>query len=284
MPSFDLRDGAAMPYADDGAGPPIVLVHGWAAHGGFFDSLRARLARSWRVITPTLRGHLGARAGALPATIETLGDDIAALIEGLGLDHVAALGWSMGAMALWSAAPRLGDRLALLVIEEMGPKLLNDASWPHGLAGGYGAADVAQTLAEIRSDFPGAAARFAPRMFAPETCAAQPALVAWAASEMTRADPAAMESLWASMAAQDFRAALAGIAAPTLALHGAQSQVYPAGAAEFVARTARDGAHAAIAGAGHVPHLEAPDLFFNHVAEFVRAHRPPISLNEGVVR
>jgi pimeloyl-ACP methyl ester carboxylesterase len=187
-------------------------------------------------------------------------------------------------MALWAAAPALGTRLSALVVEEMSPKLVSSEDWPHGLAGGYGASDVGETLAEIGGDWPAYVARFAPRMFAPETCAAAPALVAWSASEMTRADPAAMASLWASMAGQDFRAALADIVAPVLAVRGAQSQIYPAAATEFVAEAAREGAHVVIPGAGHVPHLEASDAFFNHIAEFARAHRPASQSHEGAVR
>jgi pimeloyl-[acyl-carrier protein] methyl ester esterase len=271
-----------MAYADEGAGAPVILVHGWAAHGGFFEDLRARLSKSHRVFTPTLRGHPGSGHGAAPLTIGTLADDIAHFCETLDLNSVVALGWSMGAMAVWAAAPKLGGRLAAIVAEDMSPRLINDASWRHGLSGDYGAGDVAATLAEINADWPAYVARFSPRMFAPDAAAMRPDLVAWSVSEMSKADPENMASFWASMADQDFRTALKDITQPMLVVHGGDSQVYPDEATAFVARTAPNAKRAVIAGAGHVPHLEAADSFFEEVEAFARTTRRPELMSGGV--
>jgi len=275
MPVCALKDGAALAYADLGAGAPVLLVHGWAVHGGFFSTLAKRLSQSHRVIVPTLRGHHGSEAGTAPLTIETLADDIVHLAETLDLKRCVALGWSMGAMALWAAAERLAPRLAGLIVEDMGPRLTNDADWRFGLAGAYTEADVAATLGEIDADWPAYVSRFAPRMFAPEVRTARPDLIGWAAEEMAKADAGAMASFWASMARQDFRDRLAAIETPMLILHGAESQVYPDGATAFVASAAANGVHTVIPGVGHVPHLEAPDVFFQQVEAFTRAQRGP---------
>jgi len=258
-----------MTYADEGAGEAVLLVHGWAAHGGFFADLRERLARHHRVLTPTLRGHPGSGHGAAPLSVETLADDIAHFIQTLGLESVTALGWSMGAMVLWSAAARLSARLNGIIVEDMGPRLLNDAAWRSGVVADYAAADVAATLAEIKADWPAYVARFAPRMFAPGA----KDHVAWTVTEMSKADPEHMAAFWSSMTQQDFRDALTRIAQPMLVIHGRDNQVYPDSASEFVARTAPNARRVLIAGAGHVPHLEAPDQFFNHVEAFVRTTR-----------
>jgi pimeloyl-ACP methyl ester carboxylesterase len=273
MPVRDLRDGTAMAYADQGEGPVVVLVHGWAANGGFFRDLADRLSRTHRVLTPTLRAHPGSDAGSAPLTIETLADDIVDFANALQLTSFAGLGWSMGAMALWSAAPKLGARLTGLVVEDMAPRLTNDDAWLHGLSGGYSAADVEATLAEINADWPAYVARFAPRMFAPgarETC---PELVDWATAEMSKADSAAMAAYWTSMARQDFRGALARVSQRMLVIRGADSQVYPDGATAHIAHTAPNAERIVIQGAGHVPHLEAPDQFFTNVEAFVRPAR-----------
>jgi pimeloyl-ACP methyl ester carboxylesterase len=280
MPVCTLRDGAAMAYADNGAGPAIVLVHGWAAHGGFFGDLAQPLSRSHRVLSPTLRAHPGSEQGSLPLTIETLADDIAEFADTLELTSFAALGWSMGAMALWAAAPNLGVRLDALIVEDMGPRLTNDAAWPHGLVGGYRAADVAGTLREISADWPAYVARFAPRMFAPRV---RTDLIDWASAEMSKADAAAMASFWESMTAQDFRAALASTSQRMLVICGAESQVYPDGATDFIARTAPNARRVAIPGAGHVPHLEAPEFFLEQVEAFVRAERRSELMSGGAV-
>jgi pimeloyl-[acyl-carrier protein] methyl ester esterase len=236
MPVCSLRDGAAMAYADEGAGPAIVLVHGLGAHAGFFSDLSQRLAATHRVLTPTLRAHPGSEEGSAPRTIETLAQDIVDFAEALGLKSFTALGWSMGAMVLWAAAPGLGARLNALVIEDMAPRVTKAADWAHGLPGGYSDIDVAGTLNEISGDWPGYVARFAPRMFAPAVREARPDLIAWATVEMSKANGAAMN---------------------------AQRIV--------------------IQGAGHVPHLEAPDLFLGHIETFVRGERRNETKSGGAV-
>jgi len=265
-----------MAYADEGAGAPILLVHGWAAHGGFFDDLRAKLSQKHRVLTPTLRGHPGSGQGSAPLTIETLADDIVHFAETLGLKDVVALGWSMGAMALWAAWPKL--RYAGLVVEDMGPRLINDDTWQGGLAAGYGADDVAPTLSEINADWPAYVSRFAPRMFATGVA---PALMNWATAEMSKCNPETMAPFWASMTRQDFRTSLSRITAPALVIHGGDSQVYPDEATMFVADAMPHGERAVIPGAGHVPHLEAPDQFLNLIEAFVRKTRQPETRSGG---
>jgi len=262
-----------MAYADEGEGQAIVLVHGWAADGRFFSDLSQRLAHTHRVLTLTLRAHPGSGAGTAPLTIETLAQDIADFADALDLKSFSALGWSMGAMALWAGAPALGSRLSSLIIEDMAPRLINDAAWPHGIAGGYATDDVANTLAEIRADWPTYVSRFAPRIFSPAVASSRPELVAWSAVEMSKAEPEAMAAFWTSMAAQDFRTTLARITQPMLVISGRDSQVYPDGATAFIAHTAPNAIRVVIPGAGHVPHLEAPDLFFQHVENFVRDER-----------
>src|SRR5262245_37825257 len=118
MPVCALPDGAVMAYAEAGAGSPILLVHGWAANGGFFKDLAVRLAQNHRVFTLTLRGHPGSGQGSSPCAIETLADDIAHFAAALDLKNLTALGWSIGAMALWAAAPTLRARLPDLIVED----------------------------------------------------------------------------------------------------------------------------------------------------------------------
>ncbi len=111
-----------------------------------------QLAKSHRVYTLTLRGHPGSEAGEAPLTIETLADDIAHFFETLDLKNAYALGWSMGAMALWArrAADQRTSRRGIIV-EDMSPRLVNDATWEHGIASGYSADDVRRHRERDRS-------------------------------------------------------------------------------------------------------------------------------------
>ncbi|MBL8550547.1 MAG: alpha/beta hydrolase [Hyphomonadaceae bacterium] len=270
MATCMLRDGTELSHTDRGTGPPIVLVHGWAANATFFEDLAVRLMGEHRVIVPTLRAHPGSGRGSAPLSIETLGSDLAELFERLQLTNVVALGWSMGAMALWAAMPRIEARVSGLIVEDMGAHLVSDAHGAHGLAGGYRLSDVATTLSDMRTNWPAFVTRFAPRIFAPQVVRQRPDLVAWTISEMSAADPEAMAAFWSSMARQDFRADLAELETPLLVVHGADNLIYADAATDLVACAARRGRRVVIPDAGHAPHIEAPNRFFETVVAFAR--------------
>ena len=59
MPTIDAN-GRATAYEVDGAGPPLVLLHGATGSGGdHFAPLRSLLARAFRCYMPDARGHGG---------------------------------------------------------------------------------------------------------------------------------------------------------------------------------------------------------------------------------
>jgi valacyclovir hydrolase len=106
-----LADGAMIAYHDEGAGPPLLLMHGFTgtarSHlGGLIDDL----ACDYRVIAPDLRGYGASRPPARdfpPDFYQRDAADMAALLDQLAPGPVAALGFSDGAeSALVLAAAR----------------------------------------------------------------------------------------------------------------------------------------------------------------------------------
>src|SRR5690606_21840002 len=85
-----------------GAGAPLVLLHGWAMHGGVFAPLAERLADAFELHLVDLPGHGRSRDSAVPLEPAAVVDAIAARVP------VAPwLGWSLGGMfALRAAATR----------------------------------------------------------------------------------------------------------------------------------------------------------------------------------
>ena len=81
----------------DGEAPAVVLVHGGRDHARSFDAVAERLARTWRVVAPDLRGHGDsewARGGSYAMAEFVL--DLAALVDELGQGPVALVGHSLG--------------------------------------------------------------------------------------------------------------------------------------------------------------------------------------------
>lgn len=267
-----LRDGTAMAYRDRGTGPVLVLVHGWAASSAFFDDIAIRLSGEFRVICPDLRAHGATPPGQEDPTIPVLADDLAELLAEPAFAGAVAVGWSMGAMVLWSAIERHGPLdLAGLIVEDMSPRILNDADWQLGMASGLDAAASARAATAIREDWPGYVAAFAPRMFSRGCAERDPALVDFAVEQLGLRDPEAMSRLWSSMAEQDFREALGGVSIPVLIVHGERSQAYRTVTSHYLFTTLPDAVIRGFARSGHAPHLEQPQEFAQAVSEF--AHR-----------
>jgi 3-oxoadipate enol-lactonase len=84
-------------YVEDGSGDPVVLVHGLGGTGtDIWKKQIAELAQEYRVVAYDLRGSGRSEVTPGPYTIEQLADDLAALVDSLGLGPVALVGHSMG--------------------------------------------------------------------------------------------------------------------------------------------------------------------------------------------
>jgi len=101
MPYLDRPDGARLYYRDEGAGPIVVLVHGGTGTGDYdWEYLRPALSGRFRVISPDTRGHGRSSDPRWLLGLETMGQDILALIEEIGGRPAVLVGFSMGGNAL----------------------------------------------------------------------------------------------------------------------------------------------------------------------------------------
>lgn len=111
-----------------GHGPAqLVLIHGWAMHGGVFAPLVEALAERCTMYVVDLPGHGHSRACGLPLEARACAQAIAALTP-----PALWLGWSLGGLIALTAAleqPQHACGLAMLCAT---PKFVRDASWPHG--------------------------------------------------------------------------------------------------------------------------------------------------------
>jgi len=97
-------NGLHMYYEVHGAGRPLVLIHGGLGSGEMFGPNLAAFAGHHQVILPDLQGHGRTADIDRPLDIRLMADDIAALIDHLGLDHPDVAGFSLGGgVAFWTA-------------------------------------------------------------------------------------------------------------------------------------------------------------------------------------
>ena len=117
---FVDANGIRFHYLTDGEGPLVVLLHGFPQFSYEYRHLVPALARAgYRAVAPDLRGF---GSTTRPARIEdyaleTLGDDIAALIDALGESRAHLVGHEWGAIVAAETAlshPEKVDRLVLV--------------------------------------------------------------------------------------------------------------------------------------------------------------------------
>ncbi len=95
-----------------GSGPDLVLLHGWAMHGGIWHSVRDQLALQYRLHIVDLPGH-GLSTACEPGTLEQLVEMIAEVLP----PNCIVCGWSLGgqiAIKLALREPLLVQKLVLV--------------------------------------------------------------------------------------------------------------------------------------------------------------------------
>ncbi|HET7036360.1 MAG TPA: alpha/beta hydrolase, partial [Thermomicrobiaceae bacterium] len=93
---FASVNGLSLYYEVHGVGEPLILLHGGVAGIPMLDPLIARLSGSRQVVAVELQGH-GRSAGVdRPLAFEAMADDIAALVNQLGLAPADVFGLSLG--------------------------------------------------------------------------------------------------------------------------------------------------------------------------------------------
>ena len=119
MTEFLSRGGVRLAYDTAGAGDPaMIFVHGWSCDRSYFAPQFRHFATGHAVAAMDLRGHGdSSEPSAGPYDVETLADDVLAVIEAAGLKNPVLAGHSLGALIGLACAARSGAIRALLMID-----------------------------------------------------------------------------------------------------------------------------------------------------------------------
>jgi 2-succinyl-6-hydroxy-2,4-cyclohexadiene-1-carboxylate synthase len=231
----------------DGAGPRVVLVHGFGQTGRCWGPLAPALARDHEVVRLDAPGHGGSAAVAadLPATGRLLAD-----AGGPGV----YLGYSMGGRMALHVAVHAPEAVTALVVLGATPGIADD-----GERAGRHEADR-RLAARIRAEgvpafvehwlgLPMFAGLPPEGRFEDERRRNTPEGLA---TSLELAGTGAQRPLWADLAAIDV---------PVLWLAGVEDARYAAIAGEAVAAIGPNARAALVEGAGHSAHLERPEAF-----------------------
>jgi pimeloyl-ACP methyl ester carboxylesterase len=106
-----LPDGTRLHVAEAGAGPPLVLVHGWPQHWWAWRRVLPELARERRVLCPDLRGLGWSDAPPGDYAKDEWATDLLALLGAVGLERADLVGHDWGGLVVLLAALRAPERV-----------------------------------------------------------------------------------------------------------------------------------------------------------------------------
>ena len=109
-------NGITLYYETHGAGRPLIMLHGGLMSGEMFGPVIGELAANHQVILPDLQGHGRTADIDRPIDIRMMADDIAALIDHLGLDKPDVVGYSLGGGVAFFTASKYPERVRKLVM------------------------------------------------------------------------------------------------------------------------------------------------------------------------
>ena len=109
-------NGINLYFETHGTGRPLVLLHGGLGSGEMFGPVIAQLAASHQVIVPDLQGHGRTADIDRPLDHRLMADDIAALIDHLGLDKPDIVGYSLGGGVAFQVAAKYPAKVGRLVV------------------------------------------------------------------------------------------------------------------------------------------------------------------------
>jgi pimeloyl-ACP methyl ester carboxylesterase len=139
MESFD-SDGVAIAYLDEGDGPPVLLIHGFASNHRVnwvaTSWVRDLVAAGRRVVAFDNRGHGESGKPHDPAAYgtPTMAEDARRLLDRLGIGRTDVIGYSMGARIAAFFALAHPGRVRRVVLSGLGEGLVKGVGPPQEIA------------------------------------------------------------------------------------------------------------------------------------------------------
>ncbi len=251
-------------YCEDSGGrsEAVVLSHAIGCDRRMWSDLVAALARRWRVLNIDSRGHGKSPVPPRPYTLGAMADDVARVLDRVGIARAHWVGLSMGGM--------VGQAFALAHPERLGRLVLANTTSSYGPDGGTTWANRIRLveeggLAAIRD-------AVAERYFSADFRARHADVVRQVMDRVMETNAQGYLGCCDAIAELDFLGSLERIQAPTLVIAGALDAGTPPAMAQAMVERIPDARLEVLQGAAHLSAVEKPTAFATLVAGFLADH------------
>ena len=247
-----------------GSGKPLVLLHGFAMHGGLFEPLLPSLAQRHRVHAVDIPGH-GRSPAITPFDLPPLAEAIDEAVDGVDAP-MAVLGWSLGGQIALQWALSHPGRFDRLILVAATPSFVQREDWEHAMS----ATMLARFGDELRVSWRFTLQRFL-ALQVHGSDVGRATLAQLRQRLFARGAPSSVSLARALELLRDIdlRPLLSRITIPTLVIGGDRDALVPPGATQALARALPDAAHVTIEGAAHAPFLSHRQAFLDAVLPFL---------------
>ena len=228
MPAITVKDGTQIFYKDWGKGPVVTFSHGWPLNSDAWDVQTLFLVQhGYRCVAVDRRGHGRSTQSSGGNDMNGYADDLAAVIEALGLREATLVGHSTGGGEVARYIGRHGTKRVAkaVLVAAVPPIMVKSAANPEGLP--------IEVFDKLRSDLANNPSQFYKDLAVPFYGANRPGANVpqgtldqfWLWS-MQAGLKNAYESIKA-FSETDFTEDLKKIDVPTLVMHGEDDQIVP---------------------------------------------------------
>jgi pimeloyl-ACP methyl ester carboxylesterase len=258
---------ATIHYVDAGAGHDVVLLlHAFPLSSSMWEPQFRALSGRFRVLAPDYRGLGRSRPAPEASTMEAIAGDVLTLLRMLGVRRASVAGCSMGgyvAFELFRRSPGLVQALALCNTRPT-------ADTAEGRAG-------RETFARnaLEKGLPFVEQEFLPKLLRPVP---EPRALDRVKEILAEGTPEGVAAAQRGMALRrDSVPTLSRIEVPTLVVAGDQDQLIPLAEAQTMQAGVKGARLLVVPGAGHLPNIEASEVFNQALSSFFAAatSRPP---------
>jgi len=243
--------------AVSGEGPALFLFHSLLSDRASFDAIAPQLSKTHRVIVPELPGFGGSKA--VSGGLAAVADRMAEAVSEAGGDAIV-LGNGYGGFVALQMAIRHPDIASKFILADCGAAFSEQGRESFRT---MAAVSKAKGLAAITD----VAMR---RLFAPEFQAAHPDLMRDRREAFLKTDPQVLQAACAQLAELDLRPELSKVKMPVLVLVGEHDEATPPPMSHELAALLPNARLKVLAGCAHVPQLQAPEVFLDAIADFLK--------------